>query len=405
MIDLTKIRAEFPILSQSVNNMPLIYFDNAATTQKPKVVINSLVDYYSTINSNIHRGVHHLSQLATEAYENARIALTSFINATETAEVVFTRGTTEAINLVAYSFGERFIKLGDEVLISAMEHHSNIVPWQMMCEKHGATLKVIPINENGELDFAIFQTMLSEKVKIVAITHVSNALGTVNPIEEIIKLAHSYNAAVLIDGAQATAHIKVDVQALDCDFYCLSAHKMYGPTGIGALYGKRSWLDEMPPYQGGGDMIDKVTFAKTTYAALPLKFEAGTQNIADAIAFVEAIKYINAIGIDNIANYEHELLQYATEKLIRLDGMKIYGTAANKSAIVSFILDKIHPYDMGTILDKLGIAVRTGHHCTQPLMDYFKIPGTVRASFAFYNTKDEIDTFVEGVKTVQAMFR
>ncbi|MEI7597162.1 MAG: cysteine desulfurase [Bacteroidota bacterium] len=404
MLDITKIRSDFPILQTKIHGKPLIYFDNAATTQKPKVVIESLVEYYSTYNSNIHRGVHTLSQKATEAYEQARKAVATFINAPEEAEVIFTRGTTEAINLVAFSYCERFLKTGDEIIISTLEHHSNIVPWQMACEKHGANLKIIPINDEGEIEFEVFKSMLNEKVKLVAIGHVSNALGTINPIEEIIKHSHSLNIPVMIDGAQATAHIGVDIQKLDCDFYCLSGHKMYGPTGIGVLYGKRKWLDAMPPYQGGGDMIDKVSFEKTTYSGIPLKFEAGTQNIADAIALHKAIDYLTEIGLDKIEAYEHELLQYATAKFMEIEGMKIYGTAKNKSAIVSFIANNIHPYDMGTILDKLGIAVRTGHHCTQPLMDRFKIPGTVRASFAFYNTKEEIDDLVDGIKKVIAMF-
>ncbi len=402
MIDIKKIRTDFPILKQEVNGKPLVYFDNAATSQKPQIVINSLNTYYSDINSNIHRGVHTLSQLATTAYEETRTKIKVYFNAKYNHEIIFTRGTTESINLVASSFTS-LLKAGDEIIISHLEHHSNIVPWQMLCNRTGAELRIIPINKKGELIISEFDKLLSNKTKLVAVSHVSNALGTINPIKDIITKAHKVNAAVLIDGAQATPHIQADFQALDCDFYCVSAHKMYGPTGIGFLYGKELWLNKLQPYHGGGEMIKQVTFEKTTYADLPHKFEAGTPNIAAGIAFGAAIDYIQKIDIKNIAKYEDELLQYATQKLIKIDDLVIYGTAKNKASVISFNVGDIHPFDIGSIVDKLGYAVRTGHHCTQPIMQHFNIPGTVRASFAFYNTKEEIDGFIKALKRAITM--
>lgn len=402
MIDIQKIREDFPILHQNINGKPLVYFDNAATSQKPKVVIDAISAYYNTINSNIHRGVHTLSQKATDAYELSRQKIQHFINAQHSHEVIFTRGTTESINLVAAGFAQ-LLKKGDEVIISYLEHHSNIVPWQLACEKSGAMLKVIPINEKGELLMDVFEKLLSETTKIVAVNHISNSLGTINPIAEIIEKAHQFGAAVLIDGAQATPHLKVNVQELDCDFYCSSAHKMCGPTGVGFLYGKTEWLEKLPPYQGGGEMIATVTFEKTTYATLPHKFEAGTPNIEGGIVFATAIDYLNSIGLENIAAYEQELLRYGTEKLSQIEGIKFYGTAQHKTSVIAFNIGNIHPYDIGTIIDKLGIAVRTGHHCTQPIMDFYKIPGTIRASFAFYNTKEEIDLLIEALKKATIM--
>ena len=402
MLDVINIRKDFPILSRQVNGKPLVYLDNAATSQTPQQVIDCIVDYYSNYNANIHRGVHTLSQEATDKYENARQTIQKHFNATHAHEIIFTSGTTDSINLVANGFSS-ILSNDDEILVSALEHHSNIVPWQMLCELTGAILKVIPMNEEGELIMSEYKKILSNKTKLVFVNHISNALGTINPIEEIIKTAHQYGAAVLIDGAQACPHIKPDLQALDVDFYVTSAHKMCGPTGVGMLYGKEEWLNKLPPYKGGGEMIAEVTFEKTTYADLPHKFEAGTPNISGGIAFAAAINYMNNIGFDNIASYEHELLIYATEKLLEIDGLKIYGTSQQKTSVISFNLKGIHPYDVGTILDKLGIAVRTGHHCAQPIMEYYKIPGTVRASFAFYNTKNEIDTFVEGVRKAQLM--
>ena len=401
-LDIEKIRADFPILSREVNGKPLVYFDNAATSQTPNAVIDVISDYYRRYNANIHRGVHTLSQEATDAYEKARHTLQSHLNAEKPEEIIFTSGTTHSINLVASGFAS-FLKPGDELLVSAMEHHSNIVPWQMACEKTGALIKVIPMNERGELELDIFKSLLSERTRLVFCNHVSNALGTINPIETIITMAHAVGAAVLIDGAQAAPHFKVDVQALDVDFYTLSAHKVCGPTGVGLLYGKREWLEKLPPYQGGGEMIAEVSFEKTTYAGLPHKFEAGTPNIAGGIAFGAAIDYMNSIGFEAIAAYESELLSYATEKLEQLGWVEFIGQAAQKASVLSFNLKGIHPYDVGAILDKLGVAVRTGYHCAQPVMDYFKVPGTVRASFAFYNTKQEIDIFVEAVKTAQRM--
>ncbi|WP_439901105.1 aminotransferase class V-fold PLP-dependent enzyme [Winogradskyella luteola] len=397
MLDVQKLRKDFPILNREVNGKPLVYFDNAATSQTPKQVIDVIIDYYSNYNANIHRGVHRLSQEATDAYEQARIKIQHHFNAKHAYEIIYTAGTTHSINLVANGFSS-LLKKGDEIMVSALEHHSNIVPWQMLCERTGATLKVIPMNENGELVLSEFDSLLNEKTKLVFVNHISNALGTINPIEYIIEESHRVNAAVLVDGAQSCPHIKPDVQALDVDFYVCSAHKMCGPTGVGMLYGKEEWLKKLPPYQGGGEMIAEVSFEKTTYADLPHKFEAGTPNIAGGIAFGAAIDYMNSIGFENIANYENELLEYATEQLLQIDGLKIYGTAKNKTSVISFNVGNIHPYDIGTILDKMGIAVRTGHHCAQPIMDYYKIPGTIRASFMFYNTKEEIDLFIASLK-------
>jgi cysteine desulfurase/selenocysteine lyase len=404
MFDVQKIRAQFPILSQSVNGKPLVYFDNGATSQKPQVVIDSIVDYYSKYNANIHRGVHTLSQLATDAYEQARYKIQKHFNAKQPYEIIFTSGTTESINLVANGFAS-LVEKNDEIIVSALEHHSNIVPWQMLCEQTGAVLKVIPIDIHGELILSEYEKLLSNKTKLVCCNHISNALGTLNPIEEIIKKAHAVGAAVLIDGAQSCPHLQPDVQALDVDFYVTSAHKMCGPTGVGMLYGKEEWLRKLPPYKGGGEMIATVTFEKTTYADLPHKFEAGTPNICGGIAFGAAIDYMNEIGFDNIAKHEHELLVYGTRKLQEIEGVTIYGpTDLNKkTSVISFNIENIHPYDIGTIIDKLGIAVRTGHHCAQPIMDFYKIPGTIRASFAFYNTKEEIDIFVAAVKKAKMM--
>ncbi|MFL0353370.1 aminotransferase class V-fold PLP-dependent enzyme [Xanthomarina sp. GH4-25] len=400
--NIDKIRKDFPILSRKVNGKPLVYLDNGATSQTPTQVIDVIVDYYSNYNANIHRGVHTLSQEATDKYEEARHKIQKHFNAKHAHEIIMTSGTTESINLVAHGFGSLLTK-GDEIIVSALEHHSNIVPWQMLCEKTGATLKVIPMNDAGELVMGEYNNLLSENTKLVFVNHISNALGTINPIEEIIEKAHQVGAAVLVDGAQACPHVKPDVQALDVDFYVASAHKMCGPTGVGMLYGKEAWLNKLPPYQGGGEMIADVTFEKTTYADLPHKFEAGTPNICGGIAFGAAIDYLNGIGFESIAAYEYELLEYATKKLLEIEGLKIYGTSKNKTSVISFNLEGIHPYDVGTILDKLGIAVRTGHHCAQPIMAYFKIPGTIRASFAFYNTKEEVDVLVEGVKKAKMM--
>lgn len=402
MLDIQKIRADFPILSQTVNGKPLVYFDNGATSQKPQIVIDAEVKYYQEINANIHRGVHTLSQLATDAYEISRGKVKEHINAKHAHEVLFTSGTTFGINLVTNGFTS-ILKPGDEVIVSSLEHHSNIVPWQMLCEKTGATLKVIPMNENGELIIEEFDALLSEKTKVVTVNHISNALGIINPIKYIIDKAHAVSAAVLIDGAQAVPHLKPNVQELDCDFYAFSGHKMCGPTGTGILYGKEEWLNKLPPYQGGGEMIKEVTFEKTTYADLPHKFEAGTPNIAGGIVLGTAIDYLNNIGFENIQEYEHELLEYATKRLSEIEGLRIYGTGKNKASVISFNIDGIHPYDVGSIIDKLGIAVRTGHHCAQPIMNFFCIPGTIRASFSFYNTKEEIDQMVDAVKKAQTM--
>ncbi|MGV3764203.1 SufS family cysteine desulfurase [Parapedobacter sp.] len=402
-IDVDHIRQDFPILTRTVNNKPLVYLDNGATTQKPKQVIDAIIEYYTQLNSNVHRGVHHLSQLATDAFEVTRRKLKPFIGAAREHEIILTKGTTESINLVAACYGRAFVGPGDEIVISAMEHHSNIVPWQMCCEERGATLKVIPINDAGELDMDAYRSLLGNRTKMVAVTYVSNALGTVNPVKEIIDLAHGVGAPVLLDAAQAIQHLPIDVQALDVDFLAFSGHKMYGPTGVGVLYGKEKWLEAMPPHQGGGEMIKEVTFEKTTYNELPFKYEAGTPNIEAAICLAPAIEYINAVGLDQIARHEQELLEYATLRLLEVPGLRMIGTAREKSSVLSFLLDGTHPYDVGVILDKLGIAVRTGHHCTQPLMDRFGIPGTVRASIAMYNTKADIDALVAGVERAAAM--
>jgi len=396
-IDVKKIRKDFPILNRIVNGQKLVYFDNAATSQTPQTVIDSITSYYSSYNSNIHRGVHSLSQEATNEYEKSRIKFQKHLNADNSYEIIFTSGTTHAINLVANGF-KKILNKGDEIIISQLEHHSNIVPWQMLCEETGAIIKVIPINDNGELIIKEYEKLLNIKTKIVFVNHVSNALGLINPVKEIIEKAHIFNAAVLIDGAQATPHMQIDVKKLDVDFYVTSTHKICGPTGVGVLYGKEKWLNKIPPYFGGGEMIEKVTLHKSTYSGLPNKFEAGTPNISGVIASGVGLDYINNIGLENIANYENKLLNYATNKLLEIENMKIYGISKNKTSVISFNINNIHPYDIGTILDKHGIAVRTGHHCAQPIMDYFNIPGTVRASFSFYNTKNEIDYFIESLK-------
>lgn len=398
-----QIRKDFPILQEKVYNKPLVYLDNAATTQKPDCVLQKIEYAYHHLNANIHRGVHYLSQKATEAHEDARTAIASFLNAGKREEILFTRGTTEAINLVAWSYGEAFCHSGDEILISVMEHHSNIVPWQMLCERKGMTLKVVPMNADGELDQEAYRSLLSDKTRLVSVTHVSNVLGTINPVKEMIAAAHKKNIPVLIDGAQAVPHIRVDVQELDADFYVFSGHKIYGPTGIGVLYGKEHWLNAMPPYQGGGEMIAKVTFEKTTYNELPFKFEAGTPDYIGSTALAEALRYVQAIGLDQIAEWEMELTRYAMKLMAEIPGMRFIGTAREKSSVVSFLVGDIHPYDMGMLLDKLGVAVRTGHHCAQPLNDFLQIPGTVRASFSFYNTKEEVESFVAALKKVTAM--
>jgi cysteine desulfurase/selenocysteine lyase len=404
MLDVKKIRADFPILSRKVNGQDLVYFDNAATSQTPQQVIDVIVDYYSRLNANIHRGVHKLSQEATDAYEEARIKIQKHFNVAQPYEVILTSGTTESINLIASGYST-ILQAGDQLIISALEHHSNIVPWQMLCEKTGAELKVIPMTLEGTLDMQAYENLLSPKAKLVFVNHVSNALGTVNPVEEIITKAHAYGAKVLIDGAQACPHIKPDVQALDVDFYVTSAHKLCGPTGVGMLYGKIELLQALPPYQGGGEMIATVTFEKTTYADLPHKFEAGTPNIAGGIAFGAALDYMNGIGMDAIASYEAELLAYATAELKKIEGIKIFGEAEEKTAVISFNVGVQHPYDLGSILDQMGIAVRTGHHCAQPIMDFFEIPGTVRASFSFYNTFEEIDRLIAGVRKAVQMLQ
>ncbi|WP_333866448.1 cysteine desulfurase [Sphingobacterium sp.] len=396
--NIDKIRADFPILKREVNGRPLVYLDNGATTQKPSAVINSIVHYYSDMNSNVHRGVHYLSQISTDAFEVTRKKVQTFINAAEDKEIIITKGTTDGINLIATCYGRAFIHAGDEIIISAMEHHSNIVPWQMLCDEKGCKIRVIPMNDKGELDMDAYNNLLNEKTKLVAVTYVSNALGTINPVDKIISKAHQHGAVVLVDAAQAVQHIQIDVQKLDVDFLVFSGHKMYGPTGVGVLYGKEELLNAMPPYQGGGDMIKEVTFEKTTYNELPFKFEAGTPNIEAGICLNEAIDYINSIGLDNIEAYEHELLEYATEKLSEIPGMRFIGTAEQKCSVISFVIDGTHPYDVGVILDKLGIAVRTGHHCAQPVMERFGIPGTIRASLAVYNTKEEIDVLVAGIQ-------
>lgn len=402
--NIEKIRAEFPTIHRTVYGKDLIYFDNGATSQKPQVVIDAITKYYTEDNANIHRGVHYLSQLATSQYEEARKCIQEYINAPLEEEVLFTKGTSDGINLVAFSFGE-LLNEGDEIIISAMEHHSNIVPWQMMCERKGCKLSVIPINNRGELIMAEFDHLLNSKTKLVAVTHISNSLGTINPIEEIIEKAHAVGAKVLIDGAQSIQHMRVDMQALDCDFFAFSGHKVFGPTGIGILFGKKEILDQMPPYQGGGDMIAKVTFEKTTYNELPYKFEAGTPHIAGGICLGTAIKFISELDMDAVQEHEQGLSKYVEEKLNAVEGMRIIGTAKKKTSVVSFIIDGIHPFDLGTLLDKQGIAVRTGHHCTQPLMDFFEIPGTIRASFAFYNTKEEIDIFISALNRAINMLK
>jgi len=398
-----KIRADFPILQTKVYNKPLVYFDNAATTQKPKQVIQAITDYYEKENCNIHRGVHFLSVKATEAYEDARCAIRDFIGAKHTHEIIFTQGTTEAINLVADSFGRKFISEGDEVITSVMEHHSNFVPWQQMALERKATLKFIPLLEDGSLDIPAFRQLITDKTRLVAVTHISNVMGTINPVKEIINLAHQNNIPVLIDGAQGVAHMTVDVQDLDADFYSFSGHKMYAPMGIGVLYGKEKWLEEMPPYQMGGEMIKDVFFTHTTFNELPFKFEAGTPNVEGVLGLHTAIRYLNETEMNQIEGYEKDLLDYATQRLLEIDGLKIYGTAPHKASLISFLLHNIHPYDAGMIIDKMGVAVRTGHHCAMPLMEYLRIPGTIRASFAFYNTKEEIDRLVEAVKKAKQM--
>ena len=400
--NIASIREDFPILNSKVNGKQLVYFDNAATTQTPRVVIESIVSYYSTLNANIHRGAHYLSQKATEAYEGARKKIQKHLNAKNSSEIIFTSGSTHSINLVANGFID-LLKSGDEIIVSHLEHHSNIVPWQMLCEKTGAIMKVIPMNQGGELIFSEYEKLLSNKTKVVFVNHVSNALGTINPVKQIISKAHEFGAAVLIDGAQALPHFEVDVKDLDVDFYVGSAHKFYGPTGVGILYGKEKWLDKLPPYQGGGEMIDEVTFEKTTYAKLPNKFEAGTPNISGVIASGIAIDYINNIGLKTILKYENALLKYATEKLLEIDGIKIYGNTDNKTSVISFNLGNIHHYDIGSIIDNEGIAVRTGHHCAQPIMDYYKIPGTIRLSLSFYNTKEEIDSLISAIILAKKM--
>ena len=403
-LDITQIRADFPILQRQVNGQPLVYLDNAATSQTPLAVIDAISDYYKHTNANIHRGVHALSQEATDEFEAARQKIQTHFNAAKAHEIIFTSGTTHSINLVANGFAS-FLEKGDELIVSELEHHANIVPWQMLCERTGAQLKVIPITENGTLDMSVYADLLGARTKVVFVNHVSNALGIINPIEEIIEKAHAVGAAVLIDGAQATPHMVPDVQALDVEFYTTSAHKSCGPTGIGALYGKEAWLRKLPPYQGGGEMIDQVTFEKTTYADLPHKFEAGTPNIAGGVGFGAAIDYMNNIGFDAIAAHENDLMRHATKKLKKIEGLHIYGDVENKVAVISFNVEGLHPYDIGTLLDKMGIAVRTGHHCCQPIMDHFQIPGTVRASFAFYNTHEEVERFIAGVEKAVGMLR
>lgn len=402
-LDIAQIRKDFPILQQQVHGKPLVYFDNGATTQKPQVVIDAEARYYEEYNSNVHRGVHHLSQVATDAYEKARHIVAGYINAAHSHEIIFTKGTTDGINLVANTMSRRFLKAGDSVIISSMEHHSNIVPWQIACEETGATLKVIPITEKGELRMDVYESMLDDTVKMVAVTYVSNTLGTVNPVQDIIALAHARNIPVLIDAAQAIQHISIDVQALQPDFLVFSGHKIYGPTGTGVLYGTTEWLNKLPPYQGGGDMIKTVTFAKTIYNELPYKFEAGTPNIAGSIALGTAIEYLQQIGLPEIQQREEALMAYAMQELRKIDGIRFIGDAKNRSGVISFLVHNIHPFDMGELLDQQGIAVRTGHHCTEPLMDLFQVPGTVRASLTFYNTKEEIDKLVAGVKRAASM--
>lgn len=403
-MDITKIRADFPILSREVYGKPLIYFDNGATTQKPRCVVDAIVDEYYSVNANVHRGVHFLSQQATELHEGSRETVRRFINARTSAEVIFTRGTTEAINLLAFSFGEEFMKEGDEVIISTMEHHSNIVPWQLLAARKGISIKVIPMNDRGELLLDEYEKLFSDRTRIVSIAHISNVLGTINPVKEMIATAHAHGVPVLVDGAQSIPHMQVDVQDLDVDFFAFSGHKVYGPTGVGVLYGKEEWLDKLPPYQGGGEMIQSVSFEKTTFNELPFKFEAGTPDYIGTTGLAKALDYVSAIGLEQIAAHEHELTTYAMQRLGEIEGMRFLGEAAHKSSVVSFLVGNIHPFDMGTLLDRLGIAVRTGHHCAEPLMKRLGIEGTVRASFAMYNTKEEIDALVAGVDRVRKMF-
>ena len=397
------IRSQFPILDQQVYGKPLVYLDNAATTQKPQCVIDTLCRYYTTLNSNIHRGAHYLAAQATEAYEQTRRVVQQFINARQSHEIVFTRGTTESINLVASAFGQQFLRQGDEVIVSAMEHHSDIVPWQLACERQGARLRVIPFSDEGVLDLQTYRQLFNEHTRIVAVNHVSNTLGTVNPIADIVGIAHNHNIPVLVDGAQAISHMKVDVQALGCDFYCFSGHKMYGPMGVGVMYGREELLEQLPPYQGGGEMIKEVTFERTTYNELPFKFEAGTPSVGDVLGLRSAIEFMQQTGIDTIAAHEKELTDYATQQLLQIDNMRLFGTAPLKTSVISFLIGNAHPYDVGTLLDKLGIAVRTGHHCTQPIMDRYGIPGTVRASFAVYNTRQEVDTLISALRRIAPM--
>ncbi|NIM13563.1 MAG: SufS family cysteine desulfurase [Candidatus Aminicenantes bacterium] len=404
LLNLEALKADFPVLQQVINDKPLVYFDNAATTQKPRVVIERMRTYYEMENSNVHRGVHTLSQRATDAYENARETVRAFINAAHSKEIIFVRGATEAINLVARSFGQKYIKKGDEILISAMEHHSNIVPWQMVCEEKGARLRVIPMNRKGELNMDAFTRLLGTNTRLVAVTHVSNALGTVNPVSEIIEMAHRKGIPVLVDGAQSVPHMPVDVRELGCDFFVFSGHKMYGPTGIGVLYGRAELLEEMPPYQGGGDMIRSVTFDKTTFNGLPYRFEAGTPNIAGAVGLAAAVEYLNSIGMDQVAAHEKALLDYATNRLLQLEGLTIFGNAKRKAGVISFLFNDVHPHDIGTILDQEGVAIRTGHHCAQPVMDFFSISATARASFGLYNTTQEIDRFIDALKKIKEVF-
>ena len=404
MLDINTIRNDFPILSRTVYDRPLVYLDNAATTQKPRQVVEAIAEEYYNVNANVHRGVHYLSQQATELHENARETVRRFINARSTNEVVFTRGTTESLNLVASSFCDAFMQEGDEVIVSVMEHHSNIVPWQLQAAKKGIAIRVIPMTDGGELMLDEYEKLFTERTKIVSVTHVSNVLGTVNPVDEIIRIAHEHGVPVMVDGAQSAPHFAVDVQAMDCDFFAFSGHKMYGPTGVGVLYGKEDWLDRLPPYQGGGEMIESVSFERTVFEHLPFKFEAGTPDYVATHGLAKAIDYVTALGMDNIQRHEHELTEYAMRRLAEVEGIRIFGTAERKDAVVSFLVGDIHHLDMGTLLDRLGIAVRTGHHCAQPLMERLGIQGTVRASFALYNTKDEIDALVEGVKRVSRMF-
>lgn len=403
-MDINKIRADFPILAREVYGRPLVYFDNAATSQKPQCVMDKITEMYTTVNSNVHRGVHYLSQVATDEHEAARKTVQRFINANSPDEIVFTRGATESINLVASSFCRTFCEPGDEILITAMEHHSNIVPWQIQADMYGLSVKVAPINKDGELILEEFEKLISPRTKLIALTHISNVLGTVNPVNEIVKIAHNHKIPVLIDAAQSVQHTKVDVQKIDCDFLVFSSHKVYGPTGVGVLYGKEEWLNALPPYQGGGEMIENVTFEKTTFNKLPFKFEAGTPDFVGTTALSTALNYVASIGLDNISQYEQELLYYATEKLQALPGIRIIGTAKQKSSVISFLIGDIHPYDVGTLLDKMGIAVRTGHHCAEPLMHVMGVEGTIRASFAFYNTKEEIDILIKGLERIIKMF-